>query len=331
MKILVLGGTVFLGRHVVEAAFQRGHDITVFHRGVHPPESPFPPVELIRGDRDGGVHALDDREWDAVIDTSGFVPRIVRQSAAALRGRVQHYTFVSSISVYREFVPGMDESAPVLELDPPDSESVAEHYGALKAACERVVEEYFPGQSLNVRPGLIVGPYDKTDRFTYWPARVANGGQVLAPGHPNRPVQFIDSRDLAEWMVRMTEQGVTGTVQATGPDTSLTMAELLTACRQATGSEARFVWMDDAFLKQHEVGQWLELPLWIDETGPTAMLDVDITQALQMGLKFRPLETTILDTLAWDANRDPALSRLAGLAPAREQELLQAWTRRGGL
>ncbi len=206
MKLLVLGGTVFLGRHLVEAATARGHSVTLFNRGQHNPEL-YPEVEKLRGDRDSDLSALQGRRWDAVIDTCGYLPRAVRASAELLADAVDHYTFISSISVYADFhTPAMDESAPVGTLaDETVEEVTGETYGPLKALCEQAAERALPGRVLNIRPGLIVGPHDPTDRFTYWPVRVARGGEVLAPGRPHVPVQVIDGRDLAEWTVRMVE------------------------------------------------------------------------------------------------------------------------------
>jgi 2'-hydroxyisoflavone reductase len=323
MKLLILGGTVFLGRHLVWAALERGHEVTIFTRGVSAPQGSLEKVEHLVGDRDGRLDALRGRSWDAVIDTSGYVPRVVGQAVDLLKDAVGHYTFISTISVYADLTkPNYDESAPVLELEDPTSEDVHRDYGSLKALCERVVEAAYPGRSLIIRPGLIVGPYDITDRFTYWPARVAKGGQVLAPGDPERPVQFIDARDLAAWTIRMTEAKETGVYNATGPASRLTMGELLAACKEVSGSDAEFVWVPESFLKAHGVGQWMELPLWISEYGPTGMLQANIQKALAHGLAFRDVRETIADTLAWDRTRPSDYERRAGLKPEREQALL---------
>ena len=209
MRLLVLGGTKFLGRAAVEAALERGHEVTLFNRGETNPDL-FPKAEKLRGDRDGDLSALEGREWDAVIDPSGFVPRVVRASAELLRAS-GHYLFVSSGSVYAEpYTPGYDESAPTVQLEDPDSEEVLEDYGALKAACEDVVREAFPEAHTNVRAGLIVGPHDGSGRFTYWPLRIAAGGEALAPAPPERLVQFIDVRDLGAWLVTETQYGTAG-------------------------------------------------------------------------------------------------------------------------
>src|SRR3954468_688308 len=255
MKFLVLGGTKFLGRHAVAHALEQGHEVTTFTRGQTNPEL-FPEAEHLRGDRDGDLGVLQSREWDGVVDTSGYVPRIVRQSAELLRDAVQRYVFVSSISVYADFSQPIDESTPVAQLDDPETEEILPNYGALKAACEDVVEEVYGDRSARIRAGLIVGPYDATDRFTYWPRRIAAGGDVLAPGNPDAPTQFVDARDLAAWLVRLALDGPDGTFNATGPSDRLTMQELFERARAALGSEANFVWVDDDAVLAHDVQPW---------------------------------------------------------------------------
>src|SRR5436190_21489808 len=226
MKLLVLGGTVFLGRHVVAEALAAGHDVTMFTRGRTNPEL-FPDAEHLHGDRDGNLWALEGREWDGVIDTSGFVPRVVRQSGELLRDAVRRYVFVSSISVYADFGSPPDERAPTGELDDPDSENVEEHYGPLKAACERVLDELYGDRATHIRAGLIAGPHDPTDRFTYWPVRIAEGGDVLVPDTPERLVQFVDARDLARWMLDLAASGAGGAMNATGPAQPTTMVQVV--------------------------------------------------------------------------------------------------------
>lgn len=326
MKLLILGGTVFLGRHIVESALQRGHEITLFTRGERNPDL-FPGVEKLRGNRDGNLAPLEGRRWDAVIDTSGYVPRVVRASAELLKDAVAHYTFISSISVYAGFeTPGMDETAPVGTLaDKGVEEITGETYGPLKALCERAVEEVRPGRALIIRPGLIVGPHDPTDRFTYWPRRVARGGEVLAPDRPDRATQIIDARDLAAWIVRMVEAGATGVYNATGPAERLMMGHLLDACNAAGGGSATFTWIPEQFLLDAGIGPWIELPLWVPASEGVGFDSVSITRALAAGLTFRPLEETVRDTLAWDAARPADLQRRAGLDPEKEQETLRRW------
>jgi len=327
VKLLILGGTRFLGRHVVDAALARGHSVTTFTRGEHDDVLPEG-VERLCGNRDGDLASLEGRRWDAVIDTSGYIPRVVRASADLLSSAVGHYAFISTISVYRDFpaVAGIDERSPVGTLSDETVEEVGgEAYGPLKALCERVVEGAFSGRAIVIRPGLIVGPHDPTNRFTYWPHRVAQGGEVLAPSRPDLPAQFIDARDLAEWTVRMVEERSTGTYNATGPDRTLTMGELLRTANEVSGSDATFTWVDDAFLTQNGVGAWMELPLWGPEAEAPGLAAVNCQQALQAGLRFRPLAETIRDTLAWRATQPAEAEWPAGLKRERERELLVAW------
>jgi len=320
VRLLVLGGTKFLGRHAVDAALADGHEVTTFTRGRTNPDL-FPDVEHLHGDRDGDLAALEAGRWDGVVDTSGYVPRIVRQSAELLRDRVDRYVFVSSISVYADFSAPVDESTPLEELEDPGSESIEEHYGALKAACERVVEEVYGERSARVRAGLIVGPHDPTDRFTYWPRRIALGGDVLAPGDPEAPVQFIDARDLGRWLVELALEGPGGTFNATGPDEPLTFAALLERARTATGSDANVVWVDDQPVLDAGVQPWTELPLWLPGTEYAGLPRADVSRARAAGLRYRPVEETVADTLAWDRTVPgdrPTLSH------EREQAILAA-------
>ena len=299
--------------------------MTLFNRGQTNREL-FLELEKLRGDRDGDLSALEGGEWDAVIDPSGFVPRVVRASAELLRGSAGHYVFVSSGSVYAEpYVPGYDERAPIVELDDPASEDVMKDYGALKAACEDVVREVFPDSHTNVRAGLIVGPHDGSGRFTYWPLRASLGGDVLAPGSPGQLTQFIDVRDLGAWMVDACERRVSGTFNATGEP--LTMASALEAC-----GVAEPVWVEEAFLLEHEVGPWMELPLWVPES-LAAFLQMRVAKAVDAGLSFRPVEETARDTLEWARESGAQLVTetpygTAGLDAAREAELLEAWRSR---
>jgi len=323
VRLLVLGGTKFLGRAAVEAALERGHEVTLFNRGETNPDL-FPKAEKLRGDRDGDLSALEGREWDAVIDPSGFVPRVVRASAELLRAS-GHYLFVSSGSVYAEpYTPGYDESAPTVQLEDPDSEEVLEDYGALKAACEDVVREAFPEAHTNVRAGLIVGPHDGSGRFTYWPLRIAAGGEALAPAPPERLVQFIDVRDLGAWLVTACEKRVTGTFNVTGEPVEL--ADILAACP----GDAKVVWVEEEFLLEQGVGPWMELPLWVPRS-EEAFLQMSVAKAMAAGLRLRPLEETARDTLAWARETGAQLVTetqygTAGLDPAREAELLRAVT-----
>ncbi|RMG94172.1 MAG: SDR family oxidoreductase [Chloroflexi bacterium] len=325
MKLLILGGTRFLGRAIVEAALADGHEVTLFNRGRSNPNL-FPEVEHLRGDRDGNLEALQGRQWDAVIDTCGYVPRVVGASVALLADVVAHYTFISTISVYAEpFVAGMDESAPVGELlDESVEEITAETYGPLKVLCERVVTQGMNGRSLLVRAGLIVGPHDPTDRFTYWPVRVARGGEVLAPVSPQLPVQFIDVRDIAAWVVRATAVRLTGAYNVTGPETPTSLGEVLETCRDVIGGDAQFTWVEESFLLENGVTPFMELPLWVPTTS-TGLMQVDTSKAMAQGLTFRPLASTIADTLAWHQSRSDDYQLQAGLAAEKEAALLAAW------
>lgn len=326
MRLLILGGTAFLGRHLVEAARAGGHHVTLFNRGLTNPGL-FPEIEQLHGDRDGGLDVLSGATWDAVIDTSGYLPRVVRQSAEFLQNVAAHYIFISSVSVYKDFtVQGIGEEYPTTALEDEHSEEVARDYGALKARCEQVVASYFPNHSLIVRPGLIVGPHDPTDRFTYWVRRFAAGGQILVPGRRDRPVQFIDARDLADWTIRMAEAGTVGVYNATGPNQSASMADLVAAL-QTLSKTASPVWIDDeTFLVNRGVEEWSDLPLWLaDATGWPGFLTVDTHRARKRGLRSRPLVETAAATAAWDQGRDPAVPLKAGLSPERERQLLAAW------
>lgn len=334
MNFLILGGTVFLGRHLVEAALERGHQVTLFNRGQHNPDL-FPNVEKLRGDRDpnvgDGLSALANRRWDVVIDTCGYFPRIVQASAELLADAVDRYVFISSISVYTDFSqPGLDESAPVGVLEDPAVEEITgETYGPLKALCEQAAEAAMPGRVLNIRPGLIVGPHDPTDRFTYWPVRVSRGGQVLCPSRPDYPEEVIDVRDLAEWTIRMAEEGKTGVYNATGPDYPLTLGEVVETSRSVSGSDATFVWVGSDFLLEQGVQPWMELPLWIGESPEYAgFARVNCNRAFADGLTFRPLAETIQDTLAWAASRPQDYTWRAGLTAEKEAELLRKWRER---
>jgi 2'-hydroxyisoflavone reductase len=311
MKLLILGGTRFLGRHAVDAALAAGHDVTIFTRGKTNPDL-YPEVEHLTGDRDGDLAALEGRTWDGVVDTSGYVPRILRQSAELLRDAVGRYVFVSSISVYADFSKPVDESTAVAELEDPATEEITESYGALKAACEAVIDDVSGDRGANVRAGLIVGPFDPTDRFTYWPRRLAAGGDVLGPGDPDAPVQFVDARDLAVWLVKLALEGPGGTFNATGPAEPLTFADFLDRATAAIGSDANVTWVDDQKILDAGIEAWSELPLWLPGDEYAGMARADASRAHDAGLTFRLLEETVVDTLAWDRTLDgdrPTLSR----------------------
>lgn len=325
MILLILGGTRFLGRAIAEAALERGHKITLFHRGQSNPNL-FPEAEHIIGDRDGDLNGLAGRQWDAVIDTSGYVPRIVEQSARLLAPNVGHYTFISSLSVYAD--PGqtnMAEDAALATIEDETVEEITgETYGALKVLCENVVTEILDERSLLVRSGLIVGPHDPTDRFTYWPVRLQRGGEVLAPGEPEAPVQFIDVRDIGAWTVQATERGLSGPYNVTGPASRLTMGEVLAVCHEAATQPSDLTWVADGFLQAHEVAPYSDLPLWVPaEFAGYGAFNID--KALATGIAYRPLADTVRDTLAWHETRLPDHERRAGLSAEREATLLSEW------
>ncbi len=320
MKLIVLGGTVFLGRHVVESALARGHNVTLFNRGRHNPNL-FPQVEKLRGDRDGDLSALGGRRFDAVIDTSTYSPVQARRIAEILDRRIEHYTFISSVSAYSGFPAGRsyDETAPLAEGD--------HGYGPLKARSEDALEAAFPGRVAHVRPGLIAGPHDPTDRFTYWPRRIAQGGEVLAPGRPQRPIQFIDARDLADWCVRLSEGRRRGYFNAVGPQSLLTMRQFLEACCSAVGCDARFNWVPDEELIAAGAEAWTELPLWIpeDDEKSGGLFLGDNKKAIAAGLAYRPIGDTIRETLEWDVREGGPLDspiRVAPISRKREASIL---------
>lgn len=328
MNLLVIGGTVFLGRHLVDAALANGDTVTIFTRGLHNADL-FPGVEKLTGDRRSDVSALLGRGWDGVVDTCGYFPADVRRTSELLADSVGHYTFISSLSVYSDNdTINLDETGAVGRLEDPEQETeiTPDNYGPLKACCEEEAARAMPGRTSSVRAGLIVGPWDPSDRFTYWPHRIARGGAVLAPGRPERPVQFIDVRDLAEWALDITRRRVGGVFNATGYDRTVTMGELLETCRDVAGSDADLVWMEESFLKEQDVGAWMEMPLWIPEgEGMDGFNTTSSARAIGQGLRFRPIEETVRATLDWDATLPADRLFRAGMAPDREAALLHAY------
>lgn len=336
LDILVLGGTSFLGPAVVEEALARGHGVVLFNRGRTNPEM-FGDLEQLRGnrdpDKDEGLAALEGRTFDAVVDTSGHFPRLVRASAELLADSVRQYVYISSISVYPDLsIIGIDESTPVATMEDPTLETFGDqfqYYGPLKALCEQAAESAMPGRATIIRPGLIVGERDNAPRFTYWPVRVERGGEVLAPGVPNEPVQYIDVRDLADFVITCIEDGTTGVFNATGPTAApTTMAELLYGCKAVIGGDVTFTWVPADFLLARELRPWSDLPVWVPATGESAGLHrVDCSKAIAAGLRTRPLAETVRATLdwyhAWPA--DKPFRWGGGLSPEREAEVLTAW------
>jgi 2'-hydroxyisoflavone reductase len=340
LRLLILGGTGFIGPHQVRYALKRGHQVTLFNRGKQPQQWPGPVEELL-GDRNtGDLKALEGREWDVCIDNPTTLPFWVRDAGRVLQGKIKSYIFISTISVYADDKAPADETAPVAAYTGPDAmaetiqslHAKQELYGPLKALSEKEAEKQFPGMACVIRPGLIVGPGDETDRFTYWPVRLDRGGEVLAPGDGSDPVQIIDARDLAEWTIRMAESRAAGTFNATGPAHNLTMKGMLSGISTAIGSKAKLQWVSTDFLEAEKVEAWSDMPVWVPGRGDTAGFGKrSIKKALGAGLTFRPLSETATDTLAWfkqqPAERQTKLR--AGLTPEREQEVLAKWQAAG--
>lgn len=336
MRILILGGTGFIGPHHVDYALARGHRVTVFNRGRQSSGVPDE-VEQLVGDRNSDLTALEGREWDAVIDLPTTLPKWIRDAGAVLKDRTPHYTFISTIGVNADFSgETLTENGPLQQYtgtEDPFSFTRLEGplYGPLKAISERETERLYPGRALIVRPGLIVGPFDPTDRFSYWPIRMERGGEVLAPGNPNDPVQMVDARDLAGWVIRNAEARTTGIYNLTGPAETLTIGEMLGAVRGTYGEPMHLTWVPSDFLLEQQVEPWHgaggPLPLWTPTPQVRALMRADISRALAKGLTFTPLSQTSLDTVTWHHTR-PAERReklQAGMSGERERELLAAW------
>src|SRR6266480_1224936 len=338
LRILILGGTGFTGPYQVRYALSRGHKVTTFNRGkTHPGELPNE-VEQLVGDRNGKLDALKNRQWDVAIDNPTTLPAWVRDAAQVLKGNVERYVFISTISVYPDPLPaGVDENSPLSKYDGPDAYTETleamraggfKTYGPLKVLSEKEAEKWFPGKTLMIRPGLIVGPRDETDRFTYWPVRVDRGGEVLAPGNLEDPVQYIDARDLAEWTIRMVENRETGIFNATGPAKPIGVGGMLNGIKDAEKSNATFTFVPYDFLKQQKVEAWSDMPVWAgDERG---LSRTKIDRALSKGLTFRPLADTARDTLAWfkALPQDRQSKMRAGITAEREREVLEAWKKK---
>jgi 2'-hydroxyisoflavone reductase len=339
MKVLILGGTRFLGRALVEEALKRGHEITLFNRGTN--KETFPQVEQLIGNRDSDVSLLENRKWDVVMDTCGFAPHQIKKIAAVLGDNIEHYTFISSISVYKDWIPLNITEDYHLQSMPPDDKlkgveegeiSPYEYYGALKVLCEAEAEKHWPGSVLHIRAGQLVGPFDYTDRLPYWVQRVAQGGKVLVPGRSDRPVQLIDVKDIATWVFNMAENRKAGTFNVTGPNYELTIEELLKTCKAVTNSNAEFVWAEEQFILEHKVKPWTEMPLWIPEHFPLeeekepwkGSFFISIEKAVSAGLAFRPIEDTVYDVYQWEKSRQN-IERKAGISREREQKLLETW------
>lgn len=343
MRLLVIGGSRFLGRAVVSEALAAGHEITVFNRGRSGQD--VPGVEAVRGDRESATdlaRLADGREWDAVIDTCGYVPSVVAESARALAGKVGCYVFMSSVSAYATSPAEPVTAASRLFECSPDAGPDDGDYGTLKAGCEQAVERYFPGRTLMLRLGILIGPHEDVGRLPSWLLRVADAGtardrRVLAPGDPGRAMSVIDVRDAAVFALDAVDGGLAGPYNVVGPRACTTYGDFLTACVTATGSPAELVWVDDAFLVDNEVGYWAELPLWVPAGDPAVagIWDIDISRAEAAGLRCRPVGETVADTWEWLAADDGRMRRQYrpvrphGLTEERERELLRAWDARG--
>ena len=337
MKILIIGGTKFLGRHLIDAARKNNHEITLFNRGRFSREE-FENVEQIHGDRNTDLDKLSGKSWDAVIDTCGYLPQTVKASAEFLADKVNQYVFISSGSVYADTSkPDYDETTATATLSDEQKEKfdnidlnqelnglvLGESYGALKKSCEEAAESAMPDRVLNVRAGMIVGAFDWTDRFSYWVMRVAEGGRVLAPGTPENFIQLIDARDLSEWITGMIENGANGIFNVTSKPFDLTFGRMLTEIKAAANSSAAFVWADEKFLKENEVAPWSEMPFYLPESDESAknFLTMNVDKALSKNLKFRPLVETILDVFKWRKNQ--AFEMRAGISAEKEKQLLE--------
>jgi 2'-hydroxyisoflavone reductase len=327
--LLILGGTGFIGPHLTDEAQKRGWRVTHFNRGKTATSAPAG-VETLLGDRKGDLGALRGRSWDVVVDDTGYIPKYVKMSAELLAPNVGFCLFISSISVYASFARPNDEGSPTGTLTDPQTEEVSDTtYGPMKALCEQYSRDAFEGRIAIVRPGYIVGPLDRTDRFTYWPVRAARGGEMLAPGTPQDPIQVIDVRDLTRWMMDLVDARKRGCFNADSPPGAFTMGALLEASRRASPKAAtRITWVPEGFLAAHWKAEELDLPPWSPLEGESAAASLTaVTAALRTGLRSRPLEETVRDTLAWfqtlPAERQATLR--AGLDPAKEAQTLREW------
>jgi 2'-hydroxyisoflavone reductase len=324
-KILILGGTGFIGPHMVQTALDRGHQVTIFNRGKSNTHL-FPDVEKLKGDRDGDLESLKGRDWDAVIDNTGYVPRHVRDSADLLKGHVGRYLFTSTGSVYNLNQDRVDEDSRLLDVPEPESEDVNKYYGELKVLCEQAVQERFGDAATIVRPHIVAGPGDKSDRYTYWPVRIDRGGEMICPGDPANPVQYIDVRDLSEFCLHLVEQDTAGVFNGAGPSYSeLSMQEFIYAVRGVTSSDVNFNWIDEVFLAEHGI-ELFGFPLWISLNSEyKGLTRVSIERSVKQGLTFRPLAVTAHDTLEWFKAQPQERQEKLQLHLERDAEIIKAW------
>jgi 2'-hydroxyisoflavone reductase len=327
VRILIIGGTRFLGRHIVDIALERGHELTLFNRGKNSQVVPAG-IEQIQGDRNqaADLQQLAGRTWDAVIDPSAYFPRQVRSLLDLIGPNIAHYSLISTISVYAEPLPELiDESAPLATTDDPEANEIGANYGALKALCEEAAEAALPGKVHAIRAGLIVGPYDPTHRFTYWPERLQRGGDLIAPGSPDQPVQVIDVRDLAEWTVGAAERGVVGRYNATGPAQPLSLGEVIIECQRQGQPNSNIHWLPENWLLEQQVQPWIGLPLWLPGEDSQRLMRTRCEAAIGLGLRFRPLAETVQATIAWFKANPEVLQGHPTLTAEREAELLKLW------
>ncbi len=340
MKILIIGGTKFLGHHLTKESLSKGHQVTLFNRGVSNPEL-FPEAVKLRGDREKDLKILENRQWDAVIDTCGYLPNVVKKSAELLTNNVSHYTFISSISVYTQFYSSKtSENSPVCKITEDELFQAAKiptdgglnptmydsFYPGLKASCEKTVEELFPGKTFIPRPGLIVGPYDYEGRFEYWCKRISEGGDVLCPDQlDRRKIKFIDCRDLTKWIVSMIESKETGIYNTTGPEENLTLKMFFDECKRVSGGDAKFIEASDEFLIKSRINSWRDFPYWIpmNDENFKGVFDVKNDKAILKGLTFRPISETIKDTISWLASKKYSSETKVGLARTQELKLIK--------
>lgn len=330
MKILILGGTQFVGLHLTQAALDAGHEVTLFNRGRTNTDL-FPEVEKLVGDRNepGGYQALKDRTWDAVVDVTSYFPRQVSEALEILSGSIEHLTYISTISVYAEMGQPINEESPLAQLDDPTTEEVTGgSYGGLKVLCEQEAEKGMPGKTLIIRPTYVIGPHDHTDRFTYWLTRTAKGGEMIAPGSPDENLRVIDGRDLAEWTIRLIEAKQIGAYNGVGPDYDLTFGEVLETAKKLSGSDAQFVWVSQEFAEENDL---LEntLPLWNPGPDYAGMRKSSNEKSVAAGLAYRPMEDVIKETLEWRVTAsEDAITYQVGIDSEKEAELIEKWKAR---
>ena len=344
LSILFIGGTGFIGPHMVRRALARGHTVTLFNRGRTNPHL-FPDVEKLVGDRDGGLGVLRGRSWNAVIDTSGYVPRVVRESAELLRDNVHRYLFISTGDAYADFIKvGIDEDYRLDTIDDPTNEDPSKHYGPLKVLCEQAVRETFPDRNTILRPGWIIGAGDYNSISPYWPMRIHHGGEVLAPGEPTDPWQIIDPHDLAAFVIKILEEDINGIYNTVGPEAPLTTAEFLYGVKAVTNTPMKFTWVPADFLAEMNVGAMTDLPIWFPprddyptpvpfEPGAKGFHQISARRAIAAGLTFRPLAETarsIIDEFLTRGQDWASTRRRFGLSLEREAEVLTAWRERQG-